>query len=246
MRAPAILASSLVASMALPYSALATEPAETSSAASAKPRAAYVQPGELDEEGTSHLFTLAMVGSYARAVDGAALGGVENVATFGLRTRLLAFRPVAYCAGLDAEIGGSDEGAAYAATAYAAGLGARWGAGNAIALCGGAGVDGAGGAIPVGARFPAELSAGFGLGPIRPTLWLRPAWVAGASARREGTDLDFIDELEAGLSVRIGRQRRYWSEMSAGGGPVVGATYRGLMGTHMIGGFIGIELGGEQ
>lgn len=244
MRAPAIPAC-LLAALAASSSARAAE-AATPTTGAATPTAAYVDPDELEEEGTSHLLDLAIVGTYARGVDPAALGGVGNVVTLGLRLRLFPFRPVTYCAGFDADVGGSDEGVAYAATAYVAGIGARWGAGNVVALCGGVGVDGAGGAIPVAARFPAELSVGFAAGSIRPSLWLRPAWEAGADARREGTGLDFIDEVDAGLSVRIGRQHRYWSDVSAGGGPTLGVTYRGLMGTHMIGGFVGIDLGAEQ
>ena len=81
-----------------------------------------------------------------------------------------------------------------------------------------------------------HLVLGLSLGPVRPTAWLRPAWLAGAEARREGSDLDIVDELEAGLSVRIGRQHRYWSETSAGAGPLIGMTMRQTMGTTMIGG----------
>jgi len=213
-------------------------------AADAAERAEYVDPSELPDEGISHLLTLDLVGTYARLTDSSAKPPT-NFATFGLRTRFHLLRPVSYCTGLDADIGGSDDGVVYGATAYVTGLGVRWGNGNVVSLCGGIGLD-AMGDVPLAARIPPELSGGFDLGPIRPVLWLRPVWLVGADERREGASLSFLDEMEAGLSIRLARQHRYWSNVSAGGGVILGVTYRELYGERAIGGFIGIDLAGEQ
>jgi len=213
--------------------------------ARAADRAEYVDPSELEDEGLSHLLTLDLIGTFARLTDSSAKPPT-NFATFGLRTRFHLLRPVSYCTGLDADIGGSDDGVVYGATAYVTGLGVRWGNGNVISLCGGVGLDAVGESVPVAARFPAELSGGFDLGPIRPVLWLRPVWLAGRAERKEGASLSFLDEMETGLSIRLARQHRYWSNVSAGGGIILGVTYRELYGAHAIGGFVGIDLAGEQ
>jgi hypothetical protein len=215
--------------------------------ASAEERADYMTPDALPEPGASHLLAVSMIGSYARVVTPESARGISDAGAFGLRSRLHLFRPVSYCTGLDADVGGTDEGTLYGLTAYVLGIGGRWGDGNVVSLCGGAGFDGVGvTTLPIAAHFPVELSGAFDLGPIRPSFWVRPVWLAGREMRRRGTDLSFVDELELGLAVRIARQHPYWSGTSGGAGLVLGVTYRQFMRTAAIGGFIGIEIAGEQ
>ena len=208
-------------------------------------RAAYVRAADLDAEGPAHVLDLAAAGQYART--DADLAGVRDVGMFALRSRLLVGRRVAYCAGLDGELGGSGEGLVYGATAYLAGVGARFGDAGTIALCGGAGLDGVADAVPLAARFPLELSLALDVGPLRATPWARAVWTAGDAARSDGVSwTSAADEVEAGLLVRFGRQRRYWSHVSAGGGLAVGVVHRAFMGTSWTGVVIGLGLTGAQ
>jgi hypothetical protein len=214
-------------------------------AASAQ-RAAYATPEELPPEGTSHLLDVATLGRYTRTIDEAKAGGLSNTFDFALRSRLYVGRSVSYCVGLDGEIGGSNAGFVYGVTGYLAGLGTRWGAGNVLSLCGGAGLDRVGSAVPLAAKFPAELSMGVSLGPVRPVLWVRPWWVAGSDARREGATPSFVDELDLGMLVRFSPQHRYWMQTSGGGGFAMGINYRELMGTYAITASVGFAFAGEK
>jgi hypothetical protein len=237
-RLPGAIAAGLVLFAAAPP-ATAQPAAET--------RAAYVDAAQLEAEGPAHVLDVAVLGQYARAADPGDDGGVSDVAGLALRNRLLIGRRAGFCVGLDAEVGGSDEGVQYGATGYIAGAGARWGDAGAIALCGGAGLDGVAGAIPVAARFPVELSLSLDAGPLRAVPWARAAWVAGASARQDGVSwTSAVDEVEAGLLVRFARQRRYWSSASAGGGLALGVVHRELMGTSWTGLVVGLGLTGAQ
>ncbi len=210
-------------------------------------RAAYARPEELRPEGLSHLLDVSLRLGYARVLDPDRVQGLANVGTFSLRARALLGRNPSYCVGLDGEVGGADTGFVYGLTAHVVGVGGRWGEGNAVALCGGAGFDGVVGAVPLAARFPAELSAAVNLGPLRLTAWAGVAWVAGADARREGsTWLTVVDEVDAGLTVRLGRQHRLWASASAGRGPSLGVVYRELMGTRFVGVVLGLDLSGAQ
>jgi hypothetical protein len=208
--------------------------------------AAYATPDDLKPEGLSHLLDVAMLGQYSRVADPDAAGGLRDVGVFALRSRFYLWRTVSHCAGLDGEVGASNEGFVYGVTGYLVGLGVRWGAGNVISLCGGVGVDRYGSAVPVAAKFPADLSAAFDLGPIRPILWLRPSWISGSDARQDGATPSFVDELEMGLLVRLSKQHRYWSHTSAGGGLALGVSYRELMDTHAISAMLGFDFAGEQ
>jgi hypothetical protein len=154
---------------------------------------------------------------------------------------------LSYCAGLDAYVGGSDTGAAYGATLYPVGLGLRGGSGSFVALCGGAGGDRVVGSVPWGFVFPAELRFAFAIGPLRPTFWARAAKVAGAPERRDGSPTpSFVDELDAGVTLRIGAQHRYWKQANAGGGPAIGFAYSELMGTRAITLSLTLALSGGQ
>ena len=175
------------------------------------------------------------------------LPGLTNVETAELTSRLLLGSTFAYCAGLDAHAGGSDTGAAYGATLTPVGVGVRGARGAFVALCGGAGGDRTGSSVPWGYVFPAELSFGLSLGPLRPVGFARATWVAGAPERRSGSPtLSFVDELEAGLSIRVGAQRRYWKETSAGAGPAVGAFYSEFMGARAVSVTLTFDLSGAR
>ena len=207
-------------------------------------RAAYATSDDLEPEGPAHVLDAAVLGQYSRSDDET---GARDLGLLSLRNRLLLGRRTGWCLGLDGEIGASDEGIAYGLTGYVAGAGARWGDAGAIALCGGAGLDGVAGAIPVAARFPVELSLSIDAGRLRAIPWARAVWIAGADRRRDGVSwLEPVDEVEAGLLVRFARQRRYWSTVSAGGGLAVGVTYRELMGASWIGVVVGLDLTGAQ
>jgi hypothetical protein len=203
------------------------------------PRAEVVDASTLSNEPFHHLLDISLLGQYAGVFEPSRVSGLANIGAFSLRTRLEIGKNPAYCVGLDGEIGGSTRGIAYDLTAYPVGFGARWGAGNTVALCGGAGFDGIGRAVPLAARFPAELSIAQSLGPLRPVLWVRPSWIAGAPSRREGSSISFVDELEAGLLVRLSRQHHYWQGMNAGGGLALGVSYREFMHTR----YMAVELG---
>ncbi len=208
-------------------------------------RASYVSAADLQAEGPAHVLDLAIAGQYARTE--ADLAGVRDVGLFALRSRLLLGRRAVYCAGLDGELGGSGEGLVYGATAYVAGGGARFGDAGLIALCGGVGLDGVAGAVPLAARFPVELSLALDVGPLRAVPWARAVWTAGDAARRDGVSwTSAADEVEAGLLVRFARQRHYWGRVSAGGGLAVGVVHRAFMGTSWTGVVIGLGLTGAQ
>lgn len=209
-------------------------------------RAEYASAASLPSEGIPHVIDVALLGQYARVLEPSRLSNLGNIGVFALRARSQIGKTVTYCVGLDGEIGGSDRGAVYGLTAYPIGVGGRWGAGNTISLCGGSGFDGMAGAVPLAARFPAELAVALSVGPIRPVAWARPSWIAGAASRRQGSSISFVDELEFGLLVRLSPQHRYWAESNAGGGFAVGLSYRELMGTRYVAFAIGFNLVGAQ
>lgn len=231
-----------IATAETPPTATAETP-PTAKAADASPRAAYANTDALKPEGVPHQVELAMGAQWLHLSDRERPNGLRNVETFVLSERTLLGRTVAYCAGLDAHVGGSDTGAAYGATLYALGLGVRAGRGAFVAACGGVGGDRIVGSVPFGARFPAEILLGFPLGPFRPTAFARASWIANASERRHGSPTVYaFDELEAGLSIRLGRQRRYWTTVNAGNGFALGVVYRELMGARAIGAVLSFDL----
>lgn len=210
-------------------------------------RAPYARPDELAPEGLSHQLDLSMRLGYARVLDPQRVGGMTNQGTFSLRTRALVGRRVAWCGGLDGELGGAETGLVYGVALHALGLAGRWGRGNVVALSGGAGVSGASGAIPFALRLPAELSVALSLGPVRLSAWAGLAWTPLEDARMKSSSwLTIADEVDAGLSLRIGRQRPYWNTVSAGAGPSIGVAYREFMGTRSLGVTLGFDLSGAR
>ncbi|MDB4929545.1 MAG: alpha/beta hydrolase fold protein [Myxococcaceae bacterium] len=210
-------------------------------------RAAYARPDELAPEGPAHVLDFSLQARYARVLDPDRAAGLANLGGFALRTRVLLGRTVGYVGGLDGEVGGSDTGAVYGLTAHVLGAGLRWGAAGVVALHAGAGFDGVVGSVPLAARFPVQLMVACDLGPVRLQAHAGIAFVAGAPERRDGSSwLPLGDEVDAGLLVRLGRQRRYWSRTSGGGGPGLGVVYREFMGTRSVGVVLALELTGAQ
>lgn len=216
--------------------------ATTAAAAETGPEA---KPEDLPGEGMPHLIDLALLGQYQRVAMPRKANDLRSIGTFDLRSRGYLGRTISHCFGLDGQIGGSDEGFTYGAVLYPIGLGYRWGNANVLSLCGGGGLDRVGTAVPLAARFPADLSVAFELGPVRPILWVRPSWLA-AKRRRDGSAISFIDELEAGVLVRFAPQHRYWARLTAGGGFTIGVNYRELMDTRSVGGTVGFEFAGGK
>jgi hypothetical protein len=219
-------------------------------AADAPPHAEVVGPDALAPEPTPHELEIALGGRYTRVVDRPQpdrLNGLTGIGTFELGMRTLVGTDVTYVAGLDAHVGGSDTGAAYGATVYPVGVGVRASGGAFVALAGGLGGDRVVGSVPFGVLFPFELSFSIPLGPLRPIAWVRPAWVLGATERKDGSPLlGFVDQLDAGLSIRLGKQQRYWGETNAGRGPAIGVVYSELMGARALGFTLSLALSGGR
>jgi len=206
-----------------------------------------VSPDALPGDGVSHLLEVATLGEYTRVTDPDHAAGMRDIVDFAARTRLYLGRTLSYCLGLDGNIGASNVGVSYGVTGYVVGIGDRWGNGNVVSLCGGAGLDGVKNGVPLAARAPAELSLAVNLGPVRPILWARPAWIVDGDARKDGSpSVSFIDELDLGVLLRFGRQHRYWAETNAGAGFTLGFDYRELLGTRAAVVMIGLDLAGAQ
>jgi hypothetical protein len=164
-----------------------------------------------------------------------------------IRLRTLAGETAAYCLGFDGALGGSSEGLVYETSAYLAGAGLRLGESSYLAACGGAGLSGAQGAVPFAWQFPAELSAELQAGPVRVSLWSKLLWTSGADARSEGSSsVSFADELSVGASLRWGRPTRYWRTRTTSHGYFLGAQYKELMGTRLIGVIAGVSFWGGR
>ena len=89
-------------------------------------RAPYARPDELAPEGLSHQLDLSMRLGYARVLDPQRVAGMTNQGAFSLRTRALIGRRVAWCGGLDGELGGAESGLVYGVALHALGLAGRF------------------------------------------------------------------------------------------------------------------------
>lgn len=203
-------------------------------------RAAYATEAELGGDGLPHTFSVATLGRYGRGENDA------NIVDFVSRSRACLGSTLGYCIAFDGNIGGSSAGLVYGVAISPVGFGLRWGPGNIVTVTGGLGYDRLGDAVPGALFVPAELSIGVALGPLRPVAWVRPQWIASEEARRKGSNLGFVDELDLGLLVRLSPQHRYWSTTFAGGGLALGVGYREFMGTFMVTGLVGIALDGGK
>jgi hypothetical protein len=164
----------------------------------------------------------------------------------GLSVRSLIGHSIGYCAGADLEFGGTEQGVSYGAVLHLTGVGVRLGEVGVVSLCGGLGAGGARGVVPAALELPVEARARVQLGPLHTTAWATGRWTSFADARNAGSRFDAVDELEVGLSLGWGTQRRYWRGSSAGGGPQVGAVYRELMGERVFAVVLGLDLMGAN
>jgi hypothetical protein len=142
-----------------------------------------------------------------------------------VRNHLFLGSSVRYCLGVDGEIGGTSTGVVYDAELYLAGVAVPLGGGSDVGICAGAGLGGIGGAVPFGWQFPVEAGAEVQAGPVRLVGWAKVAWIAGADARKDGSDVPLGDEFAAGAGIRVGKNTRYWDGVTAGPGVYVGATF---------------------
>lgn len=210
-------------------------------------RAPYASLNELPREPVGLLLDVSMGARYQRVLEPGRIGNAQNVGEFALRTRFMAGARVAYAGGLDGAIGGSEAGVAYAVHAHVAGLAVRYGDASAVALTGGVGVSAIGAAVPVALMVPAELRWSQSAGPLRLSLWMQWSWAFANDLRKRGSStLSFVDEAEVGLSVRVGRQQRYWGTYSGGAGPALGVLYRESMGARVLGVSLSFDLAGAR
>ncbi len=163
-----------------------------------------------------------------------------------VRSRLFLGRSAVYCLGLDGALGASDAGLVYEAELYPVGVGLRLGDRGAAALCAGAGLGGIKNAIPFGWQLPVEAWIDLGLGPLRLAGWLEATTVLDSDVRQDGSDIDGVDELSAGLALRLGGDTRYWASTSAGYGPFLAATFRQAMGADFLGLALGMHFWGAD
>ena len=166
-------------------------------------------------------------------------GDLDGTVALAVRSRFFLGRPASYCLGIDGVLGGSDAGLVYEAELYPVGAGLRLGDRGVAAVCAGAGLGGIRGAVPFGWQIPLEAWIDLGLGPVRLAAWFEATSVLDSDLRQDGSDIDGIDQLSAGLALRLGGDARYWGDTTAGHGPFVAATFRQLMG----GDFLGLTLG---
>jgi hypothetical protein len=210
-------------------------------------RAAYAALDELPSEPIGLSLDVSLGGRYQRVLSAGRIGDVQNIGDLALRTRVLLGARVAYAAGLDASIGGAEAGVSYSASAFVAGVAVRYGDASAVALSGGVGASAVGAAVPIALMVPAELRWTQSAGPLRLALWMQWSWAFANELRRHGSStLSFVDEAEVGLSVRAGRQQRYWRGYSGGAGPALGVSYRESMGARVLGFSLCFDLAGAR
>jgi len=151
------------------------------------------------------------------------------------------FGRIGYLAGIDLRIGGL-AGFRWLADAHVAGFTFRSGTFQ-LGLSGGIGGRGFDGTNLV--RIPAELSLEGGAGPVRLLGRFGAAWKLNAGGPST-TALSIADEATALAGVRLGRDRRYWQDAHAGGGPFLGFTYSRFAATDVFGVALGLELWGAN
>ena len=188
-----------------------------------------------DRAGHSASLEIDLRGERASLPGGGTFGGDG-----GIRFRD-GFGRIGYLVGIDLRIGGLS-GFRWLADLHAAGFTLRTGTFQ-LGLSGGIGGRGFGGTSLL--RTPVELSLESGVGPVRLLGRFGLAWKLneggpGASA------LSIADEATALAGVRVGRDRRYWRDVRAGGGPFLGLTYSRFGATDVFGVALGIDLWGAN
>lgn len=162
-------------------------------------------------------------------------------ATGGVRAR---FGLGPYVGGVDLRAGvfPNGRGALYEADLHAVGAGWHNHAGAALALTAGIGIGGLRGASAT--HIPLELTVDAPLGPLHGFVRGTVGW--RLSGPQYAKSYRIADELSGQLGIRIGRDRRYWANVVAGGGPFIAFTYRALGGSELIGVAVGIDLSGAN
>jgi hypothetical protein len=161
-------------------------------------------------------------------------------ATGGLRLRQ-GFGRVGWLGGLDLRAG-SESGFRWEADAHPLGFGARVGHAQ-LGLTGGIGLLGLDGTTF--AHVPAEVLVELPAGPLRLMANASLAWrlnEGGPGTRALG----LADEARAFAGVRLGRDLRYWADVSAGQGPFLGVTYSRRDDATLWGISLGIDLWGAR
>jgi acylglycerol lipase len=176
----------------------------------------------------------------ARGEHAFAAGGVPFAATGGLRLRQ-GFGRVGWLGGVDARAG-SEAGLRWEADAHPLGLGVRLGQGQ-LGVTGGIGARGVDGTTTV--HVPSELALELALGPLRTLARGGLGWRLNHGG--PGKDvLGIADEASALLGVRLGRDLRYWADVSAGQGPFLALTFARRDGGELWGVALGIDLWGAN
>jgi len=173
-------------------------------------------------------------------------GELDGTVALAVRSRLFLGRPASYCLGFDGALGGSDTGLVYEAELYPVGAGLRLGDRGVACLAAGAGLGGIKDAVPFGWQIPVEAWFDVGLGPVRVAGWLEGTTVLDSDVRQDGSDIDGLDELSAGLALRLGGDDRYWGRTTAGYGPFLAATFRQAMGAEFLGLALGMHFWGSD
>jgi len=169
--------------------------------------------------------------------------GAELGLTVGIRSRLGFGRGGAglgYLGGLDVR-GGRLDGGYYHVDAHVLGLALRSRRGAQLGLTGGAGLGGLRGAGAT--RAPVELSLELPVGGARVLARAGLAWALSGD-EYAGDAFGIADEASALLGARLGRDRRYWGSVVAGGGPFLALTYQRLGGAELYGLALGLDLFG--
>lgn len=165
--------------------------------------------------------------------------------TAGLRVRAGLGRVgpgLGYLGGLDLRAGYLD-GGVFELDGHLLGLAWRGVDGALVAATAGVGVGGLRGASAL--DLPVEVSVEAPLGPTRLFARAGVAWRLTGDRYPADSALG-TDEASAQLGLRLGRDRRYWSTVTAGAGPFVALTYRDLGGGELFGVAIGGQLWGGR
>ncbi len=150
---------------------------------------------------------------------------------------------VGYAGGLDLRAGASYPGGfAWSTALFPLGLSGRLGDHGLWGVVGGVAGAGITGRLDAALAVPAEAYLAVRAGRFGVSAWVRPTWIAVGASRRDGaTSLGAVDELYAGIRVRLGRSYHRWGFRS-GNGYHLGLTWSELAGTRLLGVTVGYDL----
>lgn len=153
-----------------------------------------------------------------------------------LRTSISLGRSLGYHAALELRV---RDGVGFALLPI--GVAARLGRAGEVALSAGVSVGWPAGWSVV--ELPAQLSIELPLGPTHVLARATAAWIVDGT-RPMTRALGVADEVAAVVGVRVGGDRAYWSRVSAGSGPFIGATWTRAADVNMWGVAFGLQLWG--